>query len=430
MSSQIARSAFLLSSVASMVAYSATCHATSGAHPPAVSTFDTRASSISLAVRNGFADTTWRTFSYYANFSSTGGNLSAQFGLHYLQLREKQDEELLHGAAASGAGVLNIPLATRFPNGVPVASLNIYAGAVPTVAGSGASNFISFPLTIGVGATISPVEWLSITPWFEVAPSGTLDTRIRKPDLSKYAGVDIAAVDVTQLTPAQIQELQAGNQTLFTEETVDQLIDDAIDYQFTIQVPLRLGLTATARLGERFSINLEGGVVGFGPAFSGPVIGFAGGALVLHWDDTVPSILPAQRRLKDEKCEDIEARFKLCPASKSSSTPVPAPAAASARGDQSVVPDVVPSPTQNGGQLAPAGGPPAAGGAPGTTPTEPPPAVPAPSPPAPVTPSNSGAAGAAGAPPPAGPPPTQGVGEGLPTRTSPYDQKPPAARFE
>jgi hypothetical protein len=424
--------------VASM--YSATASATSGAHPPAVSTFDTRASSVALAVRNGFADTTWRAFSYNANFSSTGGNLSAQFGLHYMQIREKGDDDLMHGAAVTGAGVLSVPLAKRFDNGVPFTALNIYAGAAPTLAGSGASNFISLPLTIGVGVTISPLPWLSFTPWFEAAPSGTLDTRIRKPDLTSLAGVDTGAIDFTQLTPEQVEELQSGRQALFTQEDIDKVIDDSIDLEFSIQVPLRAGLMTTVRLGERFSLNVDAGVVGFGPAFSGPIIGYAGGAIVFHWDDIVPAVLPAQRRLQGEQCEDVEARFKTCPAGKKlfSQAPaagvtsklgtensslvapaLPAPAAAAPTGGASIgvkpavppaqtPPSVVPSAPALPSGPPPQSAPPPAGGGPA---------------PAPGDVAPSGAAPAAPAPAPAASP-------GLPTRTSPYEAKPPSARFE
>jgi hypothetical protein len=387
--------------------------ATSGAHAPAISTFDTRASSVVLAGRLGFGDTTWRAFSYNANFTSTSGNFSAQFGIHYLQIRETDSDTLLHGAAASGAGVFNIPLTDRFDNGVPFAAFNLYGGAVPTAAVSGPSNFISLPITIGIGTTLSPTPWLSFTPWFEVAPSGTLDTRLRQPDLSQLAGVDTSTVDVTQLTPEQVQQLQ-GQQQLFTEDDVNQVIDDSVDLRFSIHVPLRAGLMITARASERFSFNLDTGIVGFGPAFQDAVVGYVGLGMVLHWDDIVPAVLPASRRLEEESCADIEARFRMCPAGKKLFSQNP-PAA-----KEPVVP-LEASPLEAPGKEAVPLLPEPAAVPAGVVPTP----APASSTPPPVTPT-----GPTGAPPAASGATTPAAAtEALPARTSPYDSKPPSASF-
>ena len=52
-----------------------------GTHAPPISTYDTRASSIVFAYRHGAsAEGPFNSFSYNANFSSTIGKLSAQFG--------------------------------------------------------------------------------------------------------------------------------------------------------------------------------------------------------------------------------------------------------------------------------------------------------------------------------------------------------------
>src|SRR5688500_13927763 len=77
-----------------------------GTHPDPISTFDTRSSSVVLAYRNGVGFTgTSRVFSYNANFSSTSGNFSAQFGAHYFQLKQQPEEPMMHGAAASGVAL-------------------------------------------------------------------------------------------------------------------------------------------------------------------------------------------------------------------------------------------------------------------------------------------------------------------------------------
>lgn len=387
---------------AAVLGHGRTSFATSGAHAPAISTFDTRASSIVFAARSGFADTTWRAFSYNANFTSTSGNFSAQFGAHYLQIRENAGDTLMHGAAASGAGVFNIPLTSRFDNGVPLVSFNLYGGAVPTAAVSGARNFISLPITVGVGTTLSPLSWLSFTPWFEVAPSGTLDTRLRRPNLDELTGVDSSTIDTTNLTPEQIQQLQG--QQLFTEEDVNKVIDDSVDLRFSVHVAMRAGMMITARLGERVSANLDGGIVGFGPAFKGAVTGYLGGGLVIHWDDIVPAVLPAQRRLAGENCEDVERRFRSCPAGIKMYSGQKPGAPKQAPVEPSPAPAPVPAP---GAVEEPTGTPPA--------------------PPAPEALPPLQAAPPTGTfPPPAPVEPAGGAAEGtLPARTSPYES--PAA---
>ena len=62
--------------------------ALAGTHPIVVSSWDARASSVALEYRHGFMkDGGFNDVAYSANFSSTSGKLSAQFGLHYVNFK-------------------------------------------------------------------------------------------------------------------------------------------------------------------------------------------------------------------------------------------------------------------------------------------------------------------------------------------------------
>jgi hypothetical protein len=419
------RSVFGVLGLGSLLLIPRLAWATAGAHAPAVSTFDTRASSIVFAARSGLGSTPWRAFSYNANFASTSGNFAAQFGLHYLQVG--QDGKFLHGASLGGAGVFNIPLSKRFNNGVPLGALNIYAGAVPTAAASGPSNFISLPLTIGVGGTFSPTSWLSFTPWIEAAPSLSLETQIKQPDLNQLIPVqnDAVQIDPSKLTAADLDKLQG--QKLFTEDTVKDVIRDAVKTQITVRVPVRVGLMAALRLGESVSLNVDGGVIGQGSVFQ-RTIGYVGGGLVIHWDDIVPAVLPPERRLQNEDCVAVEARHKVCRAEKIKAQKAKAKASGTSEASTApktavpatiakplpITPAVSPTPalpsTPPGGSVPPASTLPVEATPPGAAPVLPPDPGAPPVTPAPVVPP------AAATPP-----------ESLPSRSDPY--APPAARF-
>ena len=144
-----------------------------------VSTWDARASSVLLQYRHGFlSDGSLDAVNYNANFSSTSGKLSAQFGFHYQNLVEG-DEATLHGLTGSGTAVFNLPLTRRFDNGLAMVALGLYVGSAPTILVSGSRNFLSVPFLFGVGVPVTPVKALSITPWFELSPGVNLDTVIK-----------------------------------------------------------------------------------------------------------------------------------------------------------------------------------------------------------------------------------------------------------
>ncbi len=276
-----------------------------GTHPDAVSTFDTRGSSVVLAYRDGLLfQGTSRVFSYNANFTSTSGNFSAQFGAHYLQLKPDPDQLMLHGAAASGTGVFSIPLSSRFINGVPKATLNLYVGVVPMAAVSGPENFLTVPLAIGVGSSLAPTPWLVLSPWVEIAPNINLDTMISE-------------LDFTETIEARIDELDTADNTdditLLTREDIRRVLQKSVDLRFSTHVTLRGGLQALLHLGESFDVSATAMATSFGSYFDGVFIGQVGLGLIYHWDDVVPAVLPAERRLSEETCRDIERRYMMCP---------------------------------------------------------------------------------------------------------------------
>ena len=139
--------------------------ATAGTHAPAVSTYDTRASSIVFAYRRGFGSGgSFNTFSYNANFTSTTGRLSAQFGIHYVNYAAPSSAVVAHGVAGSGVAVMVFPITDRYADGVPRAALALHLGGVPTAYISGERNFLTLPFVLGFGVPLSPAKFVTITP--------------------------------------------------------------------------------------------------------------------------------------------------------------------------------------------------------------------------------------------------------------------------
>lgn len=398
-----------------VIAVPRTAFATPGAHPALMSTSDTRASSVILAYRQSLGPLTGRVFSYNANFTSTGGILSAQFGAHVLQLQESKDTNTLFGAAATGAAIWSIPLTQRFDNGVPKAALILYAGGAPNAAVSGKRNFLNVPIGIGIGSALSPASWISITPWFEAAPGLDLDTTIVEPDLSQYAPDNGAIQDL-------INDQEA---VLFSEEDIKQVIADSVKVDLAFEMAMRAGLDITLRMSESWSFNLNSYLTSLGATFGGQKFLFAGAGLMFHWDDIVPAVLPPSRRLERESCEDIETRFRMCPAGKALTAPpppvcpvVPAPV------EPAVTPKTIPTqPDPSAPPVLPPASPDAAPSDPaiGATPTSPPPAAapPLPPPPPPSAAPSGNLPPSTKFPEPASPPPAKDT-NALPSLNAPY----------
>jgi len=292
-----------------LLSFGQTARALPGTHAPAISTYDTRASSVVLAYRHGSSEAgPFNTFSYNANFTNTTGKLSAQFGLHYVNFAPKVNNETAHGVGASGVALFVFPVAGRWEDGVPKAAISFYVGSVPTIYVSGERNYLTIPLTLGFALPLSPHKAITFTPWFEAAPSANLDTVFKPADIQASAG------DVT-VTP----DPQPGNPTNVKVSVSQSALESAvkkgvtIDYGFS--VPMRAGLEGGIHVSPSVDFNLYASIGTLGGGFSGSSLFSLGAGLVYRWDDIVPGVLPVERRLEREGCEAIEARFRSCPSS-------------------------------------------------------------------------------------------------------------------
>ncbi len=276
--------------------------ATAGTHAPAVSTYDTRASSIVFGYRHGFSDAgSFNTFSYNANFTSTSGRLSAQFGIHYVNFREQDADARAHGVAGSGVAVLVFPVADRYDNGVPKVALALHLGGVPTAFISGERNFLTLPFVLGFGVPLSPAKFLTFTPWYELAVSVNLDTVV-KPE-----GVTIDPTEAIEPDPKNPGKFR------LTSDAVQNALAQGVEIDLGVSVPMRVGLEASLHLGKTADLNLYGMFSTLGGAFSGDTVKTIGAALIIRWDDIVPTVLPKAEVETTEDCEATEKRFRACP---------------------------------------------------------------------------------------------------------------------
>jgi hypothetical protein len=292
-------------------------------HAPAISTWDPRASSVVFGLgRSLGGDGGFTLASYNANFSSTNGILSAQFGVHYVTYQDSDAGPTARGVSAGGVALISLPLSERFENGVPRSSFAFYVGGVPTALFSGQLNFISVPLVLGVGLPLSPSPWVTFRPWVELSPGLNFDTHIQ-------AIVTAEAV------------ASAMDGTL-TRDEVEDLVREGLGITRETTVGKRAGLSFSIHLGERvdFDSNL---FIGAGHAGSVALTG----ALVFRWDAMVPGIRSRREPLDAEDCAAVEARFRSCAATQPSHWP-----SAAAPGS---TPQRAPSPRSQKARTAPAG---------------------------------------------------------------------------
>lgn len=274
--------------------------ATPGTHAPSVSSYDTRASSIVFGYRRGLSDAgNFNTFSYNANFTSTTGRLSAQFGIHYVNFAPAETDTKAHGLAGSGVAVLVYPAAGRYENGVPKAAFALHLGAVPTAFISGERNFLTFPFVLGFGVPLSPARAVTFTPWYELAVSANLDTVVAPDDVT----LDVRSVTVDPKT---------GTATL-DSAAVKEALSKGVKIELGVSVPMRAGLEAALHLGKRVDLNVYGMLSTLGGGFSGALVTTLGGALVIRWDEIVSAVLPPSEATPPESCELAERRFRSCP---------------------------------------------------------------------------------------------------------------------
>jgi hypothetical protein len=342
-----------------------------GTHPLVVSTWDTRASSVTLGYRRGFMrGGGFNDVAYTANFSSTGGVLSAQFGLHYESFARDHSDPTAHGLAGTATAVFELPITSRLDNGLPTAALALYVGAAPTALISGSFNYVSVPAVLGAGLPVTPAKAVTFTPWFELSPGVNLDTEIHP----------------YEFTPADAAKLidPATGKARLSQAEVQSVLSKSVELKAGVAAGFRGGLNLAAHVSDYVDFAADFAVSSAGSAFKGPTVIYAGGGLVWRWDDIVPAVLPAERRLLHESCDDIEARFRTCPNSERWRPPATAPVS-------------VPS----------TGALPAAPARPASAPT---PAAPAPAAPPRATPPTSPPAPAPAAPPPAPAQPPVGTG--------------------
>jgi hypothetical protein len=312
-----------------------------------------------FAYRHGFSDAgSFNTFSYNANFTSTSGRLSAQFGIHYVNFKEADADTRAHGVAGSGVAVLEFPIAGRFEDGVPKAAFALNLGGVPTAFISGERNFLTVPFVLGFGLPISPVRFVTFTPWYELAFSANVDTIVRP------EGVTIDTTD-----PSVVMVDPVTHTATLKQDAVKDALAKGVTIDVGVSVPMRAGLDLTFHLGKTADINLYGMFSTLGGAFSGDSVETVGASLLFRWDDIVPAVLPKPIVIEHESCDITERRFRACPNARFWLTP-------EQRG-QSAAPDAAPATTAPAAPSTPAPSPTPAAPAPAPAPT-PTPAQPAP----------------------------------------------------
>jgi hypothetical protein len=360
-------------------------HALPGSHAPAISTYDTRASSVVVAYRHGSSDAgPFNTFSYNANFSSSSGTLSAQFGLHYVNYDSTDNNSTAHGVGASGVALFEFPLAGRYDDGVPKAAIAFDVGAVPTAYVSGERNFLTLPLVLGVGIPLSPHKAVTFTPWLEIAPSANLDTVFKPDGIQLGSNVVTQSPECSSTDPATLQKCQVT----LNQSAIEDAVKKGVSVDLSFKVPMRAGLDGAIHLGEVADLNVYSGVSTLGGGFNGSSVLTLGAGLAFRWDDIVPAVLPPERRLERESCDAVEGRFRSCPNSRKWLSPEqrarqPAPP------PQAVTPTPAPTAAAHAAASAPK---------PVPSPLASPPVTPAPVTPAPISPVT--------APAPASPPPS------------------------
>lgn len=271
-----------------------------GTHPIVVSTWDSRASSVVLQYKRGLLDGGgFDTVSYNANFTSTSGKLSSQFGLHYLNFSEGEREPTLHGLSATATALFVLPVTARFENGLPRAAIGFYVGSAPTALVSGELNYLSVPFVLGLGVPVSPAKAVTITPWFELSPGVNLDTVIHPYRLQN-------------IDPNDYVNLETGEVHL-TEDEVRRVLEDSVELDVSASVGARAGLDIALHVSDYFDVAVNASLSSVGTAFAGKRVAYLGGGFVWRWDEIVPAVLPAEKRLLHESCDDIEARFRSCP---------------------------------------------------------------------------------------------------------------------
>jgi len=348
---------------AGIVSITPNAWALAGTHPIVVSSWDARASNVSLEYRHGFMKGGgFNDVAYNADFSATSGMLSAQFGLHYVNFTAKEGDPTAHGLAATATALFHIPLTPRMDNGLPTAALAFAVGSAPTTLVSGSLNYVTIPLILGVGVPLSPSKLITFTPWFELSPSVNLDTEVKP-----YT-----------FNPSDFAGTGSNGQVTISSDQVTQIMTDSVKFKTNVKAGARGGLDLALHLSDAVDFAAGVALSSAGPAFKGSTVTYVGGGIVWRWDEIVPAVLPADRRLLHEKCDDVEERFKTCPNSRSWRRPdevAPPPGAPPPAAVPPTPPPSAPPPAPPPAAAPPAAAPPPA--APPTSAAKPPAAAPA-----------------------------------------------------
>ncbi|MBN2339920.1 MAG: hypothetical protein JXX29_23500 [Deltaproteobacteria bacterium] len=283
--------------------------AKAGTHGRAVSTWDTTRSTVVFNYQHGFllGGGFSNMAGYNANFTSTTGRLSAQFGLQYVNLGPDDIDITMHGVAGSVVALYGLPMGKRYENGMPKAAFSFYGGAVPTIISNGEHNYITFPLTIGLGMEINPIKHLSIVPWVEGAPSFNLDTIIRYEEFqNRISEGTVDDVYIEYGPNGEVLDVQVD------DAVIDDLVSDVIDYDASAAFRIRGGLSIVINLGNKIDLQINGSVAQMGTDFDAPPTVYIGGALAFAWDDPPLGILPEEQRAKSLSCKAVGAKFTTC----------------------------------------------------------------------------------------------------------------------
>ena len=288
-----------LALAALIVAVAGEAAAMPGTHPVVVSTWDTRASNVLLQYKKGFLDDgSFNSFTYNANFSATSGKLGAQFGIHYVNYDEPGDKPKHHGLSGSATAVFNFPVGERYDNGLSRLGIGLYFGSAPTALISGERNYLSIPFLFGFGVPVSPHKLVTITPWLEFSPGVNLDTVIHD-----YSFEDENYEDY----------INENGEIELTQDDVERVLSDSVDLDLSVSAGARAGLDFALHASDMVDFTANVTLSSVGTAFKGERVIYVGGGLVWRWDDIVPAVLPPEKRLLSESCDDIEARFRSCP---------------------------------------------------------------------------------------------------------------------
>jgi hypothetical protein len=296
-----------------------------GTHGWAVSTWDTTRSTVVLNFEHGFMSGggSSNIMGYNANFTSTTGRLSAQFGMQYLNLTPDGVDWALHGGAGSVVALYGIPIGQRYDNGMPKASFSIYAGSVPTVLSNGQYNYVTLPFVFGTGFEVNPIRHLSIVAWVEGAPSFNIDTVINYREFQQRltefsdeisaafeqeAGSLLEYVDISYDENGVPQSVRIRN----PDALLDEVLTDFIQYEMGGAFRMRGGLSMVLNLGDRLDLQMNGTVAQVGADFDASPTWFIGTALAFAWDDAPLGIRPEAHRASQLSCGAVLNRFEDC----------------------------------------------------------------------------------------------------------------------